>query len=160
MPRFNSPRDYRLFKHYSNEMVNDVVQTAVVLWKINTEETAYNLYGESLSKTYYTPVETYCMINREDTTRNYEGFGADVAQNTQFRFNRHTLEELGFYPEIGDIIEITDQYDGLAPGAEYFEISNVREDQWIGGLSFNNFSIICETFMVRKSSLDLEAFIR
>lgn len=160
MPRFNSPRDFRLFKHYSSEMVDDVIQTAAVLWKINTEETSYNLYGESLSKTYYTPVETYCIIAREDTTRTYEGFGADTNQNSIFRFNRHTLEELGFYPEVGDIIELSDQFKGQIIGSEYFEISNVREDQWIGGLYYNNFSIICEAFMARKSSLDLEAFIR
>lgn len=158
MPRFNSPRDVRLFRHYASEMVDDVIQTAVVLWKINTEETSYNLYGESLSKSYYTPIQTYCMINREDTTRNYEGFGADTAQSVQFRFNRHTLEETDFYPEVGDIVELADQFDGV--GTQYFEISNIREDQWIGGQYYNNFSIICETFMVRKSSLDLEAFIR
>ena len=156
MPRFNSPRDVRLFRHYSTEMVDDVIQTAVVLWKINTEETTYNLYGESLSKHYYTPVETYCMIERDDTVSAYEGFGSDTTQTVKFRFNRHTLEETDFYPEIGDIIELDKKNGGHA----YFEISNITEEQWIGGLYYNNFSIICETFMIKRSSLDLEQFIR
>ena len=66
----------------------------------------------------------------------YEGFGPDTAQNVEYRFNRHTLSTKDVYPEIGDIIFHNEAY---------FEISNVREDQMIGGRSGNRFSIICST---------------
>ena len=72
-------------------------------------------------------------------------------RTSNFRFNRHTLEAADFYPQIGDIIALDDSY---------YEVSNVREDQWIGGLNYNKFSIICETFMTRKSSLDLQDIVR
>jgi hypothetical protein len=42
----------------------------------------------------------------------------------------------------------------------YYEISNVRVDQWVGGLNTNKFSIICETFMTRKSAVDLDTMVR
>jgi hypothetical protein len=89
------------------------------------------------------------MIERQDTTATYEGFGSDQGQTVDFRFNRFTLKDTGFYPEIGDIIFHNDAY---------FEIDNVREDQLIGGRTGDqeHFSIICSTFMSRKSSIQTE----
>jgi len=151
MPRFNSPRDVNLFKHFSSELVDDVIETAITFFKLNVEDTSFNLYGESLSKQYYLPISTFCIIERTDTEANYEGFGPDAMRTSNFRFNRHTLETADFYPQIGDIISLNESY---------YEVSNVREDQWIGGLDYNKFSIICETFMARKSSLDLQDIVR
>jgi hypothetical protein len=124
-----------------------VIRTTVVLYKLIIDESGTNLYGESLRKTYYQGVETTALIEREDTTVTYEGFGSDQGQNVEFRFNRFTLEDNGFYPEIGDIIYHNDAY---------FEIDNVREDQLIGGLVDEKFSIICSTFMTRRSSINTE----
>ena len=71
MPRFNSARDIRFFEQVSTEMVNDVIETLVTLFKINSAETSYNLYGESLDKQYYRGMETYTIIERANTETNY-----------------------------------------------------------------------------------------
>jgi hypothetical protein len=151
MPRFNSARDIKFFEQISSEMVDDVIETLVTLFKVNIAETAYNLYGESLNKRYYKGMETYSVIERDATEANYEGFGADPSRTTRFRFNRHTLIENDFYPEIGDYVYL----DG-----SYYEISNVNEDQWIGGQGANKFSIICETFISRNTTINLEQIVR
>ena len=151
MPRFNSPRDVRFFRQISREMVDDVIETPVVLYKLNVTESGFNIYGESLAKQWYQPIEAFCIIERQETTTNYEGFGGDVSRTSNFRFSRYTLEEKDFYPEIGDLIYLNDVY---------YEVSNVKEDQWIGGLDYNKFSVICETFMTRKSSIDLDINVR
>jgi hypothetical protein len=119
----------------------------VVLYKLIIEDSKTNLYGESLSKTYYQGVETNAMIQRDDAQANYEGFGADTAQTVQFRFNKFTLEDKGFYPEVGDIIFHNNGY---------FEVDNVTEEQLIGGRVDEKFSIICSTFMTRRSSIQTE----
>ena len=147
MARFNLDRDVRFFRDISRELVDSVIRTTVVLYKLIIDESGTNLYGESLRKTYYQGVETTALIEREDTTVTYEGFGSDQGQNVEFRFNRFTLEDNGFYPEIGDIIYHNDAY---------FEIDNVREDQLIGGQVDDKFSIICSTFMTRRSSINTE----
>jgi hypothetical protein len=147
MARFALGRDIRFFEGISRELVDAVVTTAVVLYKLIIEDSKTNLYGESLSKTYYQGVETNAMIQRDDTQANYEGFGSDTSQTVQFRFNRFTLEENGFYPEVGDIIFHNNGY---------FEIDNVSEDQLIGGRTDEKFSIICSTFMTRRSSIQTE----
>jgi hypothetical protein len=149
MARFTLDRDIRFFEGISRELVDAVVTTAVVLYKLVIENSKTNLYGESLSKTYYQGVECNAMIERQDTTATYEGFGSDQGQNVEFRFNRFTLKDKNLYPEIGDIIYHNDAY---------FEIDNVREDQLIGGRTGDqeHFSIICSTFMTRRSTIQTE----
>jgi hypothetical protein len=149
MARFTLDRDIRFFEGISRELVDAVVTTAVVLYKLVIENSKTNLYGESLSKTYYQGVECNAMIERQETLSTYEGFGADTNQTVQFRFNRFTLKDKDFYPEVGDIIFHNDGY---------FEIDNVSEDQLIGGRTGDqeHFSIICHTFMSRKSSIQTE----
>lgn len=147
MPRFALDRDINFFKSISRELVDAVIETTVVLYKLVIEDVKTNLYGESLNKSYYQGLECTAVIEREDTGVSYEGFGPDSGQNVEFRFNRFTLEDKGFYPEIGDIIYHNDAY---------FEIDNVREDQLIGGRSDEKFSIICSTFMTRRSSIQTE----
>ena len=149
MARFALGRDIRFFEGISRELVDAVVTTAVILYKLIIEDSKTNLYGESLSKTYYNGMECNAIIDRQDTSANYEGFGADASQTVEFRFNRFTLEDKGFYPEIGDIIFHNDAY---------FEIDNVREDFLIGGRTGEeeHFSLICSTFMTRRSSIQTE----
>jgi hypothetical protein len=147
MARFTLARDVKFFEGISRELVDVVIETAVVLYKLVIEDSKTNLYGESLNKTYYQGVETTAVIERESSTSDYEGFGADKSQNVEFRFNRFTLNDTGFYPEVGDIIFHNNGY---------FEIDNVREDQLVGGQVVNKFSIICSTFMTRRSTIQTE----
>ena len=151
MARFALARDIKFFEGISREVVEAVVETTVVLYKLIIEDTPVNLYGESLNKTYYQGVQCAALIQREDSTTNYEGFGSDQSQNVEFRFNRILLKEKNFYPEIGDIILHNDGY---------FEIDNIREDQLVAGRiesgDGQNFSIICSTFMTRRSVIQTE----
>jgi hypothetical protein len=151
MARFALSRDIKFFESIARELVDVVVETTVVLYKLVIEDSKTNLYGESLSKTYYQGVECSAMIQRDDAQANYEGFGVDTSQNVEFRFNRFALKEKQFYPEVGDIIFHNEGY---------FEIDNVREEQLIGGRvetgDGEKFAIICSTFMTRRSSIQTE----
>ncbi len=151
MPKFAIGRDIELFKSFAREVVDDVVQNTAVLFKVNLNETKINLYGEATNKTWYPGVELNVLINKSGQSAGYEGFGADTSQNIEFRFDRWMLEEKNTYPEIGDIIYF-DQ--------SYYEIDNTTEVQFVGGLPSNNFSVVCSTFMVRKSSLNIEERIK
>ena len=147
MPKFLSNRDVSFFKSIARELVDDVIQIAVVLYKINQYETKVNIYGESLNKTWYPGVEIYALADKEPEDVQYEGFGPEMQQNITFKFNRDTCEEKGIYPEIGDIVYFDNSY---------FEIDNTNEIQFVGGQPDNNFSIVVTTFMVSKSSLNIE----
>ena len=147
MAKFVSDRDVAFFKGIARELVDDVIQNALVLFKINLNETKINIYGESMNKTWYPGVEVFGLIDKEPETTTYEGFGADTNQSITFKLDRWMLEEKNIYPEVGDVIFWNQSY---------FEIDNTSEVQMAGGQTYNNFSVVCSTFMVSKSSLNIE----
>ena len=147
MARFVQQKDLAFLEKISKELVDVVVQTTVEIFKLSLSETKTNLYGESLGKSYLPAVQCACLIERDESSIEYEGFGPDRAQNVEFRFNRFTLEEKNVYPEIGDIIFHNNAY---------FEIDKVGQNQLVYGRPEEKFSIICSTFMVRRSQLNIE----
>ena len=151
MPKFISERDVNFFKSIAREVVDDVVQDTIVLYKINLVDTKVNLYGEALNKTWHPGVQLNALIDKEGTNQNYEGFGSNTIQNIQFKLDRWMLEEKGIYPEIGDVIFFD---------TSYFEINNTNEVQYTGGLPQYNFSVVCQTFMVSKSQLNIEERVK
>jgi hypothetical protein len=182
MPRFFNAKDLDFIRTISEEVIDYVVEQAVVLFKVSVGETKTNLYGESLGKIWHAPATLMCIVDREPTTAVYEGFGADRQQAVEFRFNRQRLRESSYklpkvrdvngnlvpvgaiqneeygYPEIGDVI----LFDGA-----YYEIDNVRQSQLIGGSpeiydqesgSFEDarMNLIATGFMVRRSQVQIE----
>jgi hypothetical protein len=155
MPKFMLDRDLQLFRSFARELVDTVIENTCVLFKVNLNETKINLYGEAMNKTWHPGVELFVLANKEGQTAAYEGFGAETNQNIEFRFDRLLCEERNAYPEVGDIIYFDDAY---------FEIDNTTEIQFVGGLpgtnSDRNWSIVCSTFMVSKSNLNIEERIK
>ena len=147
MPKFLQARDIDLFKSIARELVDTVIQNTIVLFKVNMNETKVNIYGESLNKTWYPGVELYALYSKNPEDVVYEGFGPEMQQNITFKLDRIMCEEKEVYPEVGDIIFFD---------TSYYEIDNTNEIQFIGGNPDNNFSIVCETFMVSKSTLNIE----
>ena len=151
MPKFLVGNDLTFFKSIARELVDDVIQVAVVLYKINIYETKVNIYGESVNKTWHQGVEMYALADKEPENVQYEGFGPDDTQNITFKFDRDTCEEKGIYPEVGDVVYFDNSY---------YEIGNTNEIQFIGGQPSNNFSIVVTAFTVSKSSLNIEERVK
>ena len=151
MPKFISDRDVRFFKHIAREIVDDVIENFCVLYKINLTDTKVNIYGEAIAKTWHPGVSLNVLIDKQQQAQNYEGFGANTNQTVTYKFDRFMLEEKSMYPEVGDVIYF-DQ--------SYYEINNVYEVQYTGGLPQYNFSVVCDTFMVSKSLLNIEERIK
>ena len=151
MPKFVLERDVDFFKSIARELVDDVVQNIITLFKINLNETKVNIYGEAMNKTWLPGVNLYALVDREPEGARYEGFGADTDQTITFKVDRFKCEEINVYPEIGDIILYNNAY---------FEIDNTTEIQYAGGQPYNSFSIVLTAFMVSKSNLNIEEKIK
>jgi len=85
-------------------------------FKIDLARTEVNIYGESLSKWYYPPVEVRCLIERGTFTNTDTEYGVDINQTITVTIPVTYLKELNFIPEVGDVV--TDQ-------ERYYEISSV-----------------------------------
>jgi len=151
MPKFISDRDVEFFKSIARELVDDVVQNIITLFKINLNETKVNIYGEAMNKTWMPGVNLYALVDKEAESTRYEGFGSDTDQSITFKVDRFKCEEINVYPEIGDVILYNNSY---------FEIDNTDEVQFAGGQPYNSFSIVISAFMVSKSNLNIEERIK
>lgn len=148
MPRFVSPRDFQFFQHINREIVVDVIDVEVILYKTMNDVIEVNIYGESTEKTRYRGISLNSLVKYPKTQPVGDGFGYDTTQqNVEFQFVRKTLQDVNVYPEVGDVIQYNDNY---------YEINNTNEVQLIAGRPEYNQAIICETHLTRRSGLNIE----
>lgn len=144
--RYYSRRDVRFMNSVNGELMRDIIEQIVIIYKINPNETQTNVYDEAITKYYYSGVETTCLVESDPQSTSYEGFGPDVKKGTLFRFHQKLCEIKEIYPEVGDIIFWE---------SAYFEISNIVENQFLGGQPEKNYSLIGNAHMSRLSKLNI-----
>ena len=137
MPKFINPHDLNLFKHVSEEWVDTIVEQIVTLYKIDpyaSEEKYTNLYGETVGKVYYRPVTLTAVVNREDTTYEYEGFGPQVGQTIEIKFNKHKIRS-----EMEGVNWVSNNQSGSLTHVQADEFGYPRIGDIIGYDNFSNF---------------------
>jgi hypothetical protein len=107
--RFTSTLDWATVLKINRELINIVVDTPCIIYKIQVDKTRSNIYGEGVKKSYYRGVIVPCLIDRQMTAPNAEIGTVDFEQKSSFAFLRHELEVRNIYPESGDIIEFDQQ---------------------------------------------------
>ena len=90
--RFWSARDRNLGNSIVNELLKEIVQVSVIVFKLASEETPVNIYGEapaSVGKSFFSGIPLYCLIERSDLNTEDKGFGVDRSQDLDFRFQTY-----------------------------------------------------------------------
>jgi hypothetical protein len=159
MPLFHGTRDAGLVHKFNMELIADIIDTEVAVYKLSLEDTKTNMYNESDKKVYFSPIKVSALINRQPQA--YEGteFGQDYQQTSEFGFIREMLKDVEIFVEVGDVIE----YNG-----EWWEVDSVQENQYFGGKNpdyafsgekwGHNVSIIANTHLTRRSRIHIEEF--
>ena len=147
--RWMSERDMKLINSINAELMGDMIQTLVILYKLSPDNTVTNIYGESSpesGKTFYPGIEMTALIERAEIGTDQDDFGPNRKQGVVFKFREKMLKEFNFFPEVGDIVEFN---------SRYHEIDNVVQEQFLGGIPEKSFSIITNTHYSRLSKLNL-----
>ena len=147
--RYFSSRDRGFIHSINAELLGDVIQTVVTLYKIAPLETITNVYGEtdqSNGKFYFPGIEMTSLIDRGDITTEGEGFGPDRKQNPVFNFREKMLMQVNFFPQVGDLILFNERYH---------EVDDVSQEQLLLGQPSKSLSIICKTHYTRLSKVNL-----
>ena len=144
--RYYTRRDVRLMNSFNGELLLNIIEQMVIVFKVNPYETEANVYGESPDKTYHPGVQTSCLVETDPESTLYEGFGPDVKKGTIFRFHQKLCEIKNVYPQIGYIVEWE---------TAHFEIDNIVENQFLGGQPEKNYSLLCNAHMSRISKLNI-----
>ena len=87
------------------------------------------------------------MVESGDIDFNMDEFGADSLQDATFYMLRQTLIDLEFVPELGDIVEWN---------YAHFEINGMNENQLVGGMHDQNWSVNCTAHLIRSVNLQIE----
>jgi hypothetical protein len=147
MPRFLTPRDFEFVQKINRELIVEIIDNIVILYKAHPEITNTNIYGESSQKVRYVGIELAALVKYGDNNPKNEGFGYDTTQEVEFHFVRRLLEEVNILPEEGDIIKFNELY---------YEIHNTTDTQLVGNRPEFSTSIICKAHLTRKSNLNIE----
>lgn len=148
MARFVTERDFQFFQHINREIVVDVVDVPVTLYKIIPDIVSVNIYGETTNKTRYRGIQLHGLVKYPKMDAAMEEFGYDVnQQGVEFQFQRKLLKDVDVYPEVGDVVGYNDNF---------YEIDNVQETQLIAGKPQYNQSVICVSHLTRRSALNIE----
>ena len=157
MALFNSAKDAALINSINYELVGDIIEQLVNVYKYDLGTTQENLYGESSDeKIYRTPVQIPCLVTKEDQEWEDSEFGIDVNQTATFAFIKDLLvNRAKIAIEVGDIIE----HDN-----GYWEVDGVVENQYFGGRRPEDknlkdgasISIIASTHLTRRSKVAIE----
>ena len=148
--RFLPQRDRNFLERINKELVGDlkssndgIINQKIVIYKISTYDTSTNMYGEAVGgKNFKKGVQLACIVDANDFDYNTDEFGPDAQQDAQFHILRESLLELSLIPEIGDIVEWN---------YGFFEVNGILENQLIGGMQENNWSVTLNTHLSRQS---------
>jgi len=153
--RYYSQKDRDTIKKFNQELIGDlsvgidgIIYQPVIIYKISAYDTEVNMYGETAEgKVYNAGVQVSALVTADDQTTTTDEFGPDLAQIALFSFLRQTLVDISYVVEIGDLIDWN---------SGYWEISSISENQLVGGQTGNNHSVVCNAFLARISSLNIE----
>lgn len=145
--RFVSQQDYQTILKINRELINTVIDTPSIIYKLKITNSKINLYGESTTKTYLPGVQVACLIDRQLATSQEAVGNLDFQQTITFAFLRAELQSKSIYPETGDVVEFDSQY---------YEVNNINETQLYVGQVIYNHQILCECHLMRKIPLQLE----
>ena len=148
--RFLPQRDRNFLERINKELIGDlkgakdgIINQKIVIYKTSTYDTSTNMYGEAVGgKNFKQGVQLACIVEAQDFDYNTDEFGPDAQQDAQFHILRESLLELSLTPEIGDIVEWN---------YGFFEVNGVLENQLIGGMQENNWSVTLNTHLSRQS---------
>jgi hypothetical protein len=121
---FGSRKDFDLLVNINRELLKDIVEQEILIYKLSASETTTNIYGEALEKTFLEPVKLNCLITRGDQIVDIDEFGPDLGREASFACLKQDLEDITLVPEVGDIVMWHE---------DYYEVDTVRENQYFYG---------------------------
>lgn len=123
MPLFGSSRDVSLVRRLNRELINGIINTEVVIYKISTQFTKVNIYGESTKKVFFNPMRVNSLITRQE--KDFDGDDYNTfTREIKFSFLRDDLKDKNLVILEGDVVK----WDN-----EYYELTYVSINElWTG----------------------------
>ena len=144
-PLFTGEKERNLVKQVNDELIERVIGQQILYFPIDVERTNFHpLYGESLNKTFYSPVRVYALVKfGGDITKNEDSFGLDTETTIEIHFHKKRLtEDQNLFVREGDFVLY---------GDNYYEITELSQPKRLFGQIENKFEIMAKCFHVREN---------
>ena len=89
MALFGTQRDAKFLASINAELLNSIIDTEIEFYKLVVEQSNTNIYGESVSKTYFDSILIPALITKETKTANMDDYGHDYTRTAQFGISRY-----------------------------------------------------------------------
>lgn len=154
MALFGTNRDFDLFKKINNELLEDIIDTPVALYKIIKQTVEGNVYDENVNpRVYNDPVLVPALVSREEKNYTSEEFGTDYTENIRIAFFKEHLVSRNLYIESGDVVEYDNVYYEITPIQENQYFMGKKSSTWFGTGHGDSISIICEGHIINKEKI-------
>lgn len=156
MALFGNERDVSLFRVINRELIHDIIDITVLIYRIDPDKSVSNIYEETVNKIYLEPIEVHSLITIEQQQFQNTENGIDKTQPATFAFLRDDLVDIGVPIQAGDIIEFRSSYFEIDSVIEPQNFMGKNPDNWFGGTSHGwNISIICQGHMTNQAPVQL-----
>ena len=152
MALFGGMRDAKFLAAINSELLNAIVDTEILFYKLIVERTQSNLYGESDSKSFFDAMLIPALVTKEEKSAQMDDYGHTYTRSATFAISRDVLENADLYPEVGDIIFWDNEYYELdnVDANQYFTGKN--PDTWPNGDSHGySVSVVCNAHVTRQT---------
>lgn len=147
--RYFGEQDISFINGINDELLNDIIQNVVTIYKMCSDATETNIYGEKRSSvimSYYPGIDVVCLVDRGEISTTPDDFGPDRKQTVVFKFLEKDLEAINFFPGTGDLIMFN---------SRFHQIDDISQEQLLGNQPDKSFSIIVNTHYSRLSANDI-----
>ena len=125
-PMFVGQAERNFVKQINDEVIEKVVGQQILYFPIDTTRSNFHpLYGESMQKTFLSPVRVYGLIEYKGSDRAQQEFGFDKVRNiTAHLHKRRLTQDQDLFARLGDFV----QYDNT-----FFEIVDISSPRFLFG---------------------------
>lgn len=146
-PLFTGQKEKDFVKQINDEIVERVVGQQILYFPISIEHSNFHeVYGESLEKTFLSPVRVYALVTWEGIRTETGKFGVDRRAEITVKFHKRRItEDQDLYVRIGDFV----QYGDI-----YYEIVSLDEPKQLFGQPESRFEIIAKCIRAREGKFN------
>ena len=91
-PFFIPQKEFDLINQMNEELIDEIIGQSVDIYKINTEHTKGNIYGESTTKYFNVGFRVNCLIRyNAPEVEQFNDVGPDVNSTIDLNFQRNNL---------------------------------------------------------------------
>ena len=122
---FVNDQEVAFFNVIGKELIQDIVGQKITYYAVSDKLTkADDLYGESLKKTTFKPIEINALIYYNDPEQTVTQFSYDTVQSIEIYFLINELLERGITPREGDFVQF---------GKTFYEVEELTRPQMVYG---------------------------